>query len=134
MGWSLRRRGRAFALAALLLFAGSCREPEPWSEQGVQELVERTMPPGASLVSFSGLTRDESGVSAEWEIATGMAWSAYVLWIKVRLGKDFSTGPGERSPLSFRNVLPGDEVSLRVERLLPGPPLHVRVTFRAGPF
>lgn len=100
----------------------------------MQELVERTMPPGASLVSFSGLTRNESGVSAEWEVATGMTWSAYALWVKDHLGKDFSAGPGERSPLSFRKVLPGDEVSLRVERLPSGPPLHVRVTFRAGPF
>lgn len=127
-------RLRAFALVVLLLVVGSCREPEPWSARGVQELANRTMPPGAVLVSFSEPTQDQSGMRAEWEITTGMTWNAYALWVKDHLGKDFSADPGTRSPLSFRKVLPGDEVSLRVERLPSGPPLHVRASLSAGPF
>lgn len=78
---------RLLALGGLLLFVGSCREPDPWSEQGVKALLERTMPPGATLVSFSGLTQDESGTSAEWEVATGMTWNAYLLWLKDHWGR-----------------------------------------------
>lgn len=92
------------------------------------------MPPGASLVSFSGLTQDHDGMWAEWEVATGMTWDAYAVWIRDQLRKDFSAGHGARSPLSFRKVLPGDEVSLLVERLPSGPPLHLRFTYSASPY
>ncbi len=129
-----QRRGRAFTLVALLLCVAACREVDPWSDRGVQEFVVRTVPPGATLVGSLAPTRDQSGISAEWEISTGMTWDAYAQWIKDRLAKDFSAGPGVHSPMSFRKVLPGDVVSLRVERLSSALPLHVRVTLRAGPF
>ncbi len=131
---SSQRRCRAVALVAVLLFVGSCGEPDLWSDRGVRALVERTRPPGATLVSFSPPTRNKSGIWAEWEVATGMTWNAYVPWVRGQLRKDFSAEPDTRSPLLFRRALPADVVILQVERLPSGPALHVRVTFSAAPF
>ena len=129
------RRGQALPLVALLLFGGSCQGPYPLTDpRTVAGLVERTVPPGGTLVNRSGPVQNESGIRAQWEIATGMTWDAYVPWVRDRLGKDFSTGLDARSPVIFRKVLPADVVTLRVERLSKRAPLHVRVSFSAAPF
>jgi hypothetical protein len=112
---------------------GAC-EKEPFtSPQAVYELEERTSPPGATIVSLTGPTQDETGVHAEWELETGMSWATYTQWVSQKLQKDLRADPLDDHTLIFRRSLPGDEITLQLVRRSTGSPLRVQATFTAGP-
>lgn len=120
-------------LILLLTFSAACKNSELTSIQGVFTLQERTLPPGATIVSLTGPTQDQRGLDATWELETGMTWDTYKRWVLRELLKDFRPDSmAEPSVLLLRKSLPGDAITVMFQRLS-NSPLRIRVTFSAIP-
>jgi hypothetical protein len=100
----------------------------------VFKLQERTLPPGAKILNLTGPTEDEWGQKARWELETEMTWQTYKTWVSRELLREgFRADSVQESGLILRKPLPGDALTLNVEKLSNSPRLHVRVTFTALP-
>lgn len=101
--------------------------------QRLNDVRERTIPPAAREVSFTGLQREPMSVRAVWEFEVDSNWAHYRLWVNTRLSRGFTASTTDKPALLFTMQLPGDTYNVDVNLLSEGPPLHVRITFVGRP-
>ena len=119
-------RGVRWLLLAWLLACGTEHGGNPASD--VRTLREETTPAGAHLVGTSPVTQNDWSVTASWDVESTMLWDQYTERVSERLvGFQRQSIDGDR--VTFVRTLAGDTYSLRVERVAPGPPLRVRVSY-----
>jgi hypothetical protein len=129
------RFGQA-TLAFLLPLAVACsseRSTETSIERDARVLRAFTVPPAAQNLDVSSVERVNSTVRVSWEFETTWSWEQYSRWAADHLKRQshFTQGPGGRESLDFIKELPGDTYAIRIELAKPGPPLSIRVIFRA---
>lgn len=97
----------------------------------VADLQQRTLPPGARTVARSDFASDQRSVSASWEIELDLDWNEYCKWVQTQCS-DFTTGGPNGGKMIMVKQLPGDSLSVTIERIADNP-LKVRVSFRGYP-
>lgn len=125
------------AILAVLIPIGAACSSEPSAESSIERdartLRDLTVPPAAQGLDVSSVERVNSTVRVSWEFETTGSWQAYARWAADRLKGQgrFTEGPEGRESLDFIKQLPGDTNAIRIELAKPGPPLLIRVVFRA---
>lgn len=123
---------RILLTAGLLLAVACGASRDDGSSQEVYDLQARTVPPRATLIAGSGLSRDSWKVEATWEIETDLRWEEYAQWVRSQpLG--FSGVTGNASELRFTKSRADDMYVLHIEAVSLGPPLRLRVVFQGFP-
>jgi hypothetical protein len=126
-------RSSRLVAAGLVLVAVACgasRNDELSHE--VHDLQARTVPPRATLIAASGLSRDGWTAEATWEIETEMRWEEYAQWVRSQpLG--FSGVTVNAWELRFTRSRADDMYVLHIEAVSLGPPLRLRVVFQGFP-
>ena len=129
----MRAAGSRILVTAGLLLVVACGAPRDDSlAQEVHVLQARTVPPRATLIAASGLSRDGWTAEATWEIETEMRWDDYAQWVRSQpLG--FSGVTANGSALRFTKSGADDMYVLHIEPVSLGPPLRLRVVFQGFP-
>jgi len=68
-----------------------------------------------------------------WNVETDLTWKDYSSVVKKRIPSGFERKTTTDDKLWFVKSLPGDALTVEIEQASPGPPLRVRVRFRAAP-
>lgn len=119
-----------FGLLGVLV---SCSGKTPDSlEPTVLALQKTTCPESGNVSAYDGIKRDAQRVEASWVLETAQDWEAYRRWVAGRLA-GYERTASSAGESTFIRALTGDVHSLRIERIQPGPPLRVRITFLAHP-
>lgn len=125
------------AILAVLVAVACSEKPDAGDsiERHIQVIRELTFPPGASGLLSSGLERTQWSARLSSEFQIDWSWEDYARWVGDRLRNQggFAQSADSRGSLTFIKHLPGDTHTVRVEQVKPGPPLLVRVVFRAWP-
>ena len=127
----LKRLGPVVSIASLLLT--DCRSDSGASfvEQERVNVVGWTLPPSASMSGGAELRRTAQKAEATWEISTPMTWRQYRSWSEERSKTGYRETRTDDAHLSFKRLLPGDQLLVDIALVAPGPPLRLRVTFTA---
>jgi hypothetical protein len=129
------RVGRAIlsVLFPLALACSSEPSPETSIDRDARAIRELTVPSAAKSLDVSSVEWLNSTARFSWELETTWSWEQYARWVTDRLEREghWTPGPGDRESLDFIRQLPGDTHVVRIEAARPGPPLLIRVTFRA---
>jgi len=124
---------RRFVIAALF-FSGLAACGDRELEQEVLALQGRMRPPNAQLLIEAELVRNSQSAAANWEYESDWSWTEYSTWLKGKLF-DYEPVDSDHAKMHFRRRLPNDVFQLDVEsaETQRGPPVRIRVSFRAHP-
>jgi hypothetical protein len=120
-------------LAFVVVSCSSERNPDSDFQQVLESVKRRTTPPGAELLSQSGLARTDWSVSAGWDIATPMGNAEYLRWVSSQLQPEFKVVRTDESRLTFSKRENGDTYQVECRVNLEKDKLHVHVGFSAFP-
>src|SRR5690606_8671297 len=67
----------------------------------LNDVRERTVPPGARELSFTGLQREPMSVRAVWEFEVDSSWAHYRLWVKTRLHRIYTASEVNKPAVLF---------------------------------
>ena len=130
-------------LAALIVAAGFAVWPGgPWTrapnpvpnfERLAADVEAKVVPPSATGLRRSGVSRTDLAIEKSWQFETAETWQGYGRWVQGNLPDGFtSVSPGlSTSGAVFARRMPGDAHYVRIEIVSQGPPTRLRVTFRA---
>ena len=129
-------------LAALIVAAAFAAWPgNPWNREPnpipqfealVAGLETNVVPPGATCLNRSEITRRDLSLETSWQFDTEHTWHEYRQWVQDGLPGGFRAVPPATAPVAFTRTDPGDAHYLTVELVSPGPPTRIRATLRAG--
>lgn len=100
---------------------------DDYLQQEVNEVQQRTLPPGSRLVNQRPLTFQALEASASWEVESDDGPDAYKSWVTSRLRPDFQVHATANSGLRFSKYAHGDVETLSVEMVPSTGTLHVAV-------
>lgn len=125
------RHRLAFAVFGFALAA--CGKPPDPVATDVEATRDRTVPPGARIVTFYPLRRDDHSARASWEIETEMSWSDYTARVEQRLG-EYRLAEKGRDRLRLSRQMDGDVYVLVLVAKPDSKSLRIEASFEARPF
>ena len=131
---SKRLLGVLFACCTLPFVACNRERPDRNVDAAIKQLVDQTVAADAALIREAQISRTESRVDSDWQIATKLSQQAYFNSLRKTLGSTYEVVQQTDSELVLRRPLPGDAYEVRIiPSAISGQQLVISVHFVARP-
>jgi hypothetical protein len=84
------------------------------------------------VINVTATSRGQFHLESAWEVESSTTWEKYTDEVRGRLPSDYELKRTEAESLHFHKPLDGDSLTVDIKRVSTGPPVRVRVTFRAS--
>lgn len=101
-------------------------------EQAAASIRASTTPKDARVVNVVATSHSDFHIESSWEVESNSTWKEYTEDVRGRLPSGYALKKAEAESFFFYKSLDRDSLTVEVQRISVGPPIRVRVTFRAS--